>query len=72
MIALFSQPQAVGYTVKPNTRDEDGLLILHFKKKESEIRSLQQQLVDSLFRILGSNPGLSVCVEDVRSLPDEK
>ncbi|XP_038054996.1 nuclear pore complex protein Nup54-like [Patiria miniata] len=68
----FCRFKTVGYSVKPSSKDEDGLVILHFKKKEEEIRSLQQQLVDALFKILGSKPTLSVCVEDVKQLPDDK
>ncbi|XP_022079496.1 nuclear pore complex protein Nup54-like [Acanthaster planci] len=68
----FCRFKTVGYSVKPTSKDEDGLVILHFKKKEEEIRSLQQQLVDALFKILGSKPTLSVCVEDVKQLPDDK
>ena len=71
-VHFLPHTQTVGYSVKPTSRDEDGLVILHFKKKEEEIRSLQQQLVDSLFKILGSKPTLSVCVEDVKPLPDDK
>ncbi|XP_071787665.1 nuclear pore complex protein Nup54-like [Asterias amurensis] len=68
----FCRFKTVGYSVKPTSKDEDGLVILHFKKKEEEIRSLQQQLVDSLFKILGSKATLSVCVESVKQLPDGK
>ncbi|XP_071951440.1 nucleoporin p54-like [Antedon mediterranea] len=68
----FCRFKTVGYSMKPQARDQDGLLRLHFYKNESYIKAHQQQLVDSLFRILGSKPDLSVCVEDVKGLPDEK
>ncbi|XP_077983788.1 nucleoporin p54-like [Glandiceps talaboti] len=68
----FCRFKTVGYSCKPSSKNEDGLVALDFKKKESEIRHQQQQLVDSLFKILGSRPTLSVCVEGVKALPDNK
>ncbi|XP_030836901.1 nucleoporin p54 isoform X2 [Strongylocentrotus purpuratus] len=68
----FCRFKAVGYSVKPTAKTKDGLVVLHFNKKDTEIRSQQQQMVDSLYRILGSKPSLSVCVEDVRPLPNDK
>ncbi|XP_041459535.1 nuclear pore complex protein Nup54-like [Lytechinus variegatus] len=68
----FCRFKTVGYSVKPTAKTKDGLVVLHFKKKDTEIRAQQQQLVDSLYRIMGSKPTLSVCVEDVRPLPDDK
>ncbi|XP_071500029.1 nucleoporin p54-like [Diadema antillarum] len=68
----FCRFKTVGYSVKPTAKSEDGLVVLHFNKKHTEIRASQQQMVDSLYRILGSKPTLSVCVEDVRPLPNDK
>ncbi|KAL7982166.1 hypothetical protein Chor_001223 [Crotalus horridus] len=44
----------------PNYKDEDGLVALVFNKKETDIRGQQQQLVESLHKILGSNQTLTV------------
>ncbi|XP_070552255.1 nuclear pore complex protein Nup54-like [Ptychodera flava] len=68
----FCRFKTVGYSCKPTSKNEDGLVALVIKRKASEIKQQQQQLVDSLFRILGSKPTLSVCVEGVRALPDDK
>ncbi|XP_025047862.1 nucleoporin p54 isoform X3 [Alligator sinensis] len=68
----FCRFKAVGYCCMPNTKDEDGLVVLVFNRKETDIRSQQQQLVESLHKILGGNQTLSVNVEGVRTMPDDQ
>lgn len=41
-------------------------------KKEVDVRAQQQQLVESLHKILGSNQTLTVNVEGVKSLPNDQ
>lgn len=64
--------QAVGYNRLPRSRNEDGLVSIVIKKKESDVTAQQQQVVDQLFKILGNKPHLSVCVEGIKTLPDDK
>ncbi|XP_059403089.1 nucleoporin p54 isoform X1 [Carassius carassius] len=68
----FCRFKAVGYSCVPDVKDEDGLVALALNKKEVDVRSQQQQLVESLHRVLGGNPTLSVNVEGVRALPDDQ
>ncbi|XP_032079932.1 nucleoporin p54 isoform X3 [Thamnophis elegans] len=68
----FCRFKAVGYSCMSNNKDEDGLVALVFNKKENEIRGLQQQLVESLHKILGSNQTLTVNVEGLKTLPDDQ
>lgn len=56
----------------PNNKDEDGLVVLVFNRKEADIRSQQQQLVESLHKILGGNQTLTVNVEGVKTMPDDQ
>ena len=56
----------------PTSKNKDGLVCIVFKKKESEIKLNQQQVVDSLQKVMGSKPNLAVCVEAVKPLPDDK
>ncbi|XP_049565343.1 nucleoporin p54 isoform X2 [Orcinus orca] len=56
----------------PNNKDEDGLVVLVFNKKETDIRSQQQQLVESLHKVLGGNQTLTVNVEGIKTLPDDQ
>ncbi|KAK7896512.1 hypothetical protein WMY93_021837 [Mugilogobius chulae] len=68
----FCRFKAVGYSCIPVTKDEDGLVLLVLNKKEVDVRAQQQQLVESLQKILGNNQMLSVNVEGVKSLPDDQ
>ena len=42
------------------------------KKKQAEVSGVQQQIVDTIHKILGSKPTLSVCVEGVRPIPEDR
>lgn len=64
--------KAVGYSCLPNSKPEDGLITLTIGKKESEVRSQQQQLVEGLHRLFGSRPTISVFVEAVKSVPEDR
>lgn len=68
----FCRFKAVGYSCIPNNKDEDGLLVLLFNKKEADIRCQQQQLVESLHRVLGGNQTLCVNVDGVKAMPDDQ
>ncbi|XP_067136137.1 nucleoporin p54 isoform X2 [Centruroides vittatus] len=68
----FCRFKAIGYNCLPPWKVEDGLVGLIFNKKESDIRNQQQQMVDSLHRLFGSKPTISVHVEGIKSQPDEK
>ncbi|XP_009639815.2 nucleoporin p54 [Egretta garzetta] len=68
----FCRFKAVGYSLMPNNKDEDGLVVLVFNRKEVDIRSQQQQLVESLHKILGGNQTLTVNVEGVKTMPDDQ
>ncbi|XP_051532927.1 nucleoporin p54-like isoform X1 [Myxocyprinus asiaticus] len=68
----FCRFKAVGYSCVPAVRDEDGLVALALNKKEADVRSQQQQLVESLHKVLGGNQTLTVNVEGVRALPDDQ
>ena len=46
--------------------------LLIFNKKETDIRSQQQQLVESLHKVLGGNQTLTVNVEGIKTLPDDQ
>uniref|UniRef100_A0A8C5LWD2 54 kDa nucleoporin n=1 Tax=Leptobrachium leishanense TaxID=445787 RepID=A0A8C5LWD2_9ANUR len=68
----FCRFKAVGYSCIPSNKDEDGLVALVVNKKESDVRALQQQLVESLHKVLGSNQTLTVNVEGVKTMHDEQ
>ncbi|XP_069599497.1 nucleoporin p54 [Ranitomeya imitator] len=68
----FCRFKAVGFSCIPNNKDEDGLVELVFNKKEADIRAQQQQLVESLHKVLGGHQTLTVNVEGVKALPDDQ
>ncbi|XP_069832835.1 nucleoporin p54 [Dendropsophus ebraccatus] len=68
----FCRFKAVGYSCIPSNKDEDGLVELVFNKKEADIRAQQQQLVESLHKVLGGHQTLTVNVEGVKTLPDDQ
>lgn len=62
----------MGYSCIPGSKDEDGLVVLALNKKEDDVRSQQQQLVESLHKVLGGNQTLTVNIEGVKALPDDQ
>lgn len=54
------------------TKDEDGLVVLVLTKKEADVRAQQQQLVESIHKILGNNQTLTVNVDGVKALPSDQ
>ena len=54
------------------SKDEDGLVVLVLVKKEADVRAQQQQLVESLHKVLGSNQTLTVNVDGVKALPSDQ
>uniref|UniRef100_A0A146MPT5 54 kDa nucleoporin n=1 Tax=Fundulus heteroclitus TaxID=8078 RepID=A0A146MPT5_FUNHE len=68
----FCRFKAVGYSCVPVSKDEDGLVVLILNKKEPDVRAQQQQLVESLHKVLGSNQTLTVNVEGVKALPNDQ
>ncbi|XP_060791361.1 nucleoporin p54 isoform X5 [Neoarius graeffei] len=68
----FCRFKAVGFSCIPSSKDEDGLVALVLNKKEVDVRGQQQQLVESLHKLLGGNQTLTVNVEGVKALPDDQ
>ncbi|CAF97172.1 unnamed protein product, partial [Tetraodon nigroviridis] len=68
----FCRFKAVGYSCVPVTKDEDGLVVLVLTKKEADVRAQQQQLVESIHKILGNNQTLAVNVDGVKALPNDQ
>ncbi|XP_040014327.1 nucleoporin p54 isoform X1 [Xiphias gladius] len=68
----FCRFKAVGYSCVPVSKDEDGLVVLVLNKKEADVRAQQQQLVESLHKVLGSNQTLIVNVDGVKALPNDQ
>lgn len=46
--------------------------MLVLNKKEADVRAQQQQLVESIHKIMGSNQTLTVNVDGVKALPNDQ
>ncbi|XP_018409077.1 PREDICTED: nucleoporin p54 isoform X2 [Nanorana parkeri] len=68
----FCRFKAIGFSCVATNKDEDGLVELVFNRKEADIRAQQQQLVESLHKVLGAHQTLTVNVEGVRTVPDDQ
>ncbi|CAL1539358.1 unnamed protein product [Lymnaea stagnalis] len=68
----FCRFKALGYHLIPKGSNEIGQVALVLAKKVEEVTAMQQQIVDTLQRILGNKPTLSVCVEGIRPLPEDR
>ncbi|EEB13683.1 Nucleoporin p54, putative [Pediculus humanus corporis] len=64
--------KAVCYSKRPRTENKDGLVALIFNKKESEIRSLEAQLLTNLNNILGNKCNLVPSVESIKAFSETK
>ncbi|XP_059154132.1 nucleoporin p54-like [Physella acuta] len=68
----FCRFKALGYHLIPKGSNDLGQLALVLGRKEEEVTAAQQQIVDTLQRILGNKPTLSVCVEGIKPLPEDR
>ncbi|BFZ15315.1 hypothetical protein BsWGS_18354 [Bradybaena similaris] len=68
----FCRFKALGYHLIPKGSNELGQVALVLARKEEEVAAAQQQVVDTMHRILGSRPTLSVCVEGIKPLPEDR
>ncbi|XP_046853175.1 nucleoporin p54-like [Xenia sp. Carnegie-2017] len=68
----FCKFKSVGYSCKPSEPDSAGLVALTINKKDQEVKSQQQHLVEALQKLFGNKPNLAVFVEVVKPLPENK
>ncbi|GFY60525.1 nucleoporin p54 [Trichonephila inaurata madagascariensis] len=64
--------KAVGYSCLPSAKIEDCLVGLVFNKKDEEIISQQQQLIDALHKCFGSKPTISVSIDGIKALSEDR
>lgn len=56
----------------PSGLDSAGLVSLTISKKEQDVKTHQQQLVEALHKLFGSKPNVAVFVEGLKPLPEDK
>ncbi|GIY16176.1 nucleoporin p54 [Caerostris extrusa] len=64
--------KAVGYSCLPSAKPEDSLVGIVFNKKDQEIISQQQQVIDALHKCFGSKPTISVSIDGVKALTEDR
>lgn len=64
--------QAVGYSCLPSAKPEDCLVGIVINKKNEEIVTQQQQVCDTLHKCFGSKPTISVIIDGVKALPEDR
>ena len=69
---IKNNTQTIGYSCKPTNKNEDGLMCLIMKQKESIIKTNKKNMIDSLHKIFDSNPSLTVNIDSIKSVDDEK
>nr|XP_002127610.1 nucleoporin p54-like isoform X2 [Ciona intestinalis] len=69
----FCRFKAVGYSCLPSAKDEDGLISLVCGKKEKEMQEVgKEKIREAIHKILGSNQSISVQIDSMREIPDNK
>jgi hypothetical protein len=68
----FFFEKTIGYSVKPTTKNEDGLIVLVLKQKETAVRSNQKNITDTLLKIFNSDQSLAINVESIKPIDEEK
>ncbi|XP_054719513.1 nucleoporin p54-like [Uloborus diversus] len=64
--------KAVGYSCLPAAKPEDCLVGIVLNKKDEEILNQQQQVVDTLHKCFGSKPNISVVIDGIKALPEDR
>ena len=64
--------KTIGFSCKPTSKNEDGLVTLQFNKKVTDIKNNEKNVIDGLHRIFNSDPSLNVVVESIKPVDTDK
>lgn len=64
--------KAVGYNCLPTAKPEECLVGIIINKKDEEIVTQQQLVSDALHKCFGSKPTISIVINGVKALPDDR
>ena len=63
----------MGYSCLPTSKDEEGYVTLVVNKTEEEMRGVgKSKIEEAIHKIMGSNQALTVKVDEMRYVPDNK
>jgi len=64
--------KSVGYSRNLTADPKDGIVVLIIKKKEADVRNEESQLLSTINNILGNKPTITVTIEAIKPMSDEK
>jgi nuclear pore complex protein Nup54 len=64
--------KTIGYSCKPLYKNEDGLVCLIINQKDTQVRTNQKNVTDTLFKIFNSDQSLLIKVEAIKQIADDK
>lgn len=64
--------KTVGYSVKPQHKNEDGLVVCVLNKKEQDVKTNEKSISDSLIKVFAASPSFSLVVDSIRPLMNDK
>ncbi|KRT80581.1 hypothetical protein AMK59_7255, partial [Oryctes borbonicus] len=62
--------KSISYSVLPTAENAEGLVKLHFNKKESEISPQKEVIINGLAGVLGNRPNLTVNIEHIKAISE--
>uniref|UniRef100_H2ZJL9 Uncharacterized protein n=1 Tax=Ciona savignyi TaxID=51511 RepID=H2ZJL9_CIOSA len=69
----FCRFKAVGFSCLPSAKDEDGLISLVCGKEEKEMLQIgKEKISGAIHKIIGGSPTISVQIDSIRSIPQDK
>ena len=63
--------KTIGYSLKTNYKDEDGIICLIFNQKEQNVKTNQKNIQDTLHKIFDSNQALSIVIDSIKPLSED-
>ena len=64
--------KTIGYSCKPLYKNEDGLVCLIINQKDTQVRTNQKNITDTLFKVFNSDQSLLIKVEAIKQIAEDK
>jgi nuclear pore complex protein Nup54 len=68
----YNRFKTIGYSCKPSTRNEDGLVCLIINQKEEMVKTNQKSISDSLHKIFNSDQALIIKIETIKPIEESR
>ncbi|KAK9306350.1 hypothetical protein QLX08_003031 [Tetragonisca angustula] len=64
--------KAIGYSRMPEADNNDGLVVLCFNKKKKDVKEGEAQLIGFMNNVLGNKPNLSLIIDNIKAIGEDK